>query len=161
MHHHTRVACRRQRADGSRSLDEIESVAAGVALEAERQLESPAAHLKRAIDAHVRVDITPRRVVVIIVLEGAFNLELDAVEQLTVNADAPAAPREAVLDRSDVVPQQDIGLHAHLRIDADRVAEANRAIVPAHAGLVLLLALGLLSRCGPGQREHHGYRRTE
>ena len=101
------------------------------------------------------------RSVVIVVLKGALHLELDAVEQLAIHADSAAAPREAVLDRSLVIPQEHVGLHADLRLDADRLAEANRAIVPLHAGLDLLFASSLLSRCRDRQRQHDRCRSTE
>src|SRR5688572_15123915 len=107
VHHDSGVSRGRQRTHGGGPLHEIELVAAGVALETERQLEAAAAHLKRAVDSHVDVDIPPWRVVVIVVRERPLDLELDAVEQLAVHTESAAAPGKAILDGDVVPPEED------------------------------------------------------
>ena len=147
MDHRALVPARRQQRGNAGAIDKIEVGRAGVLVHAERQLELSDLHFGEAVLLVVHVDVAPR---IVVVAELTFDLVVEDVQNLAVDADALAGDvgrRHAhvvAVDEFDVGALQ-IALQANAEVDARALAKMQgRAVVPAEPPVTIaLLTLSL------------------
>jgi hypothetical protein len=147
VHHHARVACRWNRGRDERAEGEIDIADANELFASEWDFEMTGRDLELAKRPPIDEDIAPPAKA----LEVAFDLKLDVIRNLAIDAGATYAKVEFVLwfvGFEDGVEYPIVKLKLETEIDAHVLAELyRRAVPPIHASaraIILLLCLFLL-----------------